>query len=150
MTSQGDTNLCSHINTPSYTVWRSETCLSWDVPSGDTYISLFHDRLVDGASENNLPCYVFPIPNRDLSGPFCTIFEPMVFHIPGFGTFWLNKRANNSNACFAIQIKGITTFWLRVVHGKEGVSDRGRFLSVEEHPSCFRLFWWGRYIFLCL
>ena len=37
---------------------------------------------------------------------FCTIFEPMVFLIPGFRTFLLHKQVNDSNACFAFQLKG--------------------------------------------
>ena len=36
----------------------------------------------------------------------CTIFEPMVFLIPGFRTFLLHKQVNDSNACFAFQLKG--------------------------------------------
>ena len=37
---------------------------------------------------------------------FFTIFEPMVFHIPGFRTFWLNKQANDSNTYFSFRLKG--------------------------------------------
>ena len=39
---------------------------------------------------------------------FCTIFEPMVFHIPGFGTFWLHKQVDDSNACFVVRLKGVS------------------------------------------
>ena len=62
---------------------------------------------------------------------FCTIFEPMLFHIPVFGTFWIHKRADNSNACFDVQLKGFSILWLHVVHGNEGVYDRGHCLYVE-------------------
>ena len=41
MASQGDNNMCDHINTPSHTVWRAENCSSCCVPSGDTCTSLF-------------------------------------------------------------------------------------------------------------
>ena len=48
---------------------------------------------------------------------FCTIFDPVVFHIPGFGLFRLHKGAGDWNACFDIRLKGVYIFWLQVVHG---------------------------------
>ena len=67
------------------------------------------------------------------------IFEPVVFLIPGFGTFWFHKREDDSNAYFSVRLKGVYILWLKVVHGDGGVSDRDHFLSVEEYSSCLRL-----------
>ena len=50
MTSQGDTNLCDCITTPSHMLWRAETCFSLFVPSGGTFTSSFYDNQVDGVS----------------------------------------------------------------------------------------------------
>ena len=85
--------------------------------------------------------------NRDFSGSFFTIFEPMVFHIPVFETFWIHKRGR-FQACFSVRLKGVSFFWLRVVHEEEGVSDSDHCLSVEEYPSCFHLFLQSHYIFI--
>ena len=63
----------------------------------------------------------------------------MVSYVPRFGTFWLRERADDSNAGFAVQLEGVAVFWLRVVHGDEGMSDRDHCLYVEGYPSCFRL-----------
>ena len=63
------------------------------------------------------PVMYSPFPIVIQVARFGTIFEPMVFHIPGFGTFRLNKQADDSNACFAIRLKGVSIFRLRVVHG---------------------------------
>ena len=93
------------------------------------------------------PVVYSPFPIGIQVANFCTIFKPMVFHISVFGTFRLHKRVDNSNACFAVRIKGVSIFWLWVVHGNEGISDRDHCLYVEEHPSCFRLCCWGHYMF---
>ena len=50
---------------------------------------------------------------------FCTTLEPMVFHIPGFGTFWLHERAENFNVYFAVWLEGVDILWLRVVHSDD-------------------------------
>ena len=61
----------------------------------------------------------------------------MVFHIPGFGTFQLHKRAYDYNVGFSVRLKGVDILWLQVVHGDEYVSERDHCLSVEENPSYF-------------
>ena len=71
------------------------------------------------------------------------IFDPVVFHNPEFGTFQLHKREENYNAYFDVRLKGVSILWLRLVHVDEGVSDKDHCLSIEEHPSCFRLCCWG-------
>ena len=93
------------------------------------------------------PIMYSPFPIGSKVAHFGTIFGPMVCHIPGFGTFWLHKQADNSSACFAVQIKGVSIFSLQVFHGNVGVSDRDHRFSVEEHPSCFCLCCRGHYIF---
>ena len=50
MTSQGDTGMCDHSDTPSHTMWHAETCSSLCVPSGVTCTSSFYDTPVDGVS----------------------------------------------------------------------------------------------------
>ena len=76
------------------------------------------------------------------------IFETMVFHILGFGTFLLHKLAEDSIAGFSVQIKGVVIFYLQVVQGDEGVSDRDHCLSIEEQPYYFCLCWLGHYVFI--
>ena len=65
---------------------------------------------------------------------FGMIFEPMLFHIQLFVMFWLHKQAENSNACFAFRLDGVSIFWLRLVHGNEGVSDRDNFFLFRNIP----------------
>ena len=150
MTSQGDTNMCAQIITPSQTVWRAENCSSLYVPSRGTCTSSFMIIWWMVFCKIICPVIYSPFPIGIKVAHFCTILEPMVFHNPWFGMFWLHKQVDDSNASFPVQMEGIAIFWLWMAHGDEGVSDREHWLSVEEHTSYFRLYCWGHYIFLCL
>ena len=68
----------------------------------------------------------------------CVVIKPVVYHVPGSGTFWLHERVDDAKSSFDVVLEGNVVVWLRVAHGDDGVLDRDHYLSIGEYTSYVR------------
>jgi hypothetical protein len=63
------------------------------------------------------------------------IFNPMISHVPGFGTFGLHERCDDTEGSRIVSFNGGR--WLRVTYGNEGIANRDGILGIVEQITSF-------------
>ena len=68
---------------------------------------------------------------------FVPVLDPVVSHVPGFGSSWFHVIFNNSQSCSTVSLQGSDVCRLWVPHGDECVALWDDLLSVDEEASAF-------------